>query len=119
MLILVSIVGAAGNIFLKMGTNRLGEINPKRLLDARFLLKYTFSRMIFAAMIAFFSGRLIIGSPISVLGAGQVTISVTVGTQILTIIMERIILGQRYSPRTYIGLVVGIICLVLVLNPQR
>jgi drug/metabolite transporter (DMT)-like permease len=118
-LFLVSLIGAAGNILLKIGTTRFGEIKPTNLLDPKFLLQYTFTPLIIIAMIAFFTGRLLTGSPLSVLGTGQTTIAITVGTQALTLFLEVITLGQRYTSKTCLGFIVGLISLVLVLNPQQ
>ena len=119
MLLLVSLVGATGNILLKIGTSQFGEIHPTRLLNPRFLLQYTFTPLILTAMIAFFTGRIIIGSPLSVLGTAQTTIAIAVGTQSLTLLLESLTLGQRYTSRTYIGFIIGLISLVLVTGSQQ
>ncbi len=118
MLLLVSLIGATGNILLKKGTSRFGEIKPANLMNPSFLLQYTFTPLIIAAMIAFFAGRIIVGSPLSVLGTSQTAIAIAVGTQTLTLLLDTLTLGQRYTQRTYIGVVIGVISLILVSDPQ-
>jgi len=118
MLFLVSLIGATGNILLKKGTSKFGEIKPTHLMRLDFLLQYTFTPLIITAMIAFFAGRILIGSPLSVLGTSQNTVAIAVGTQTLTLLLDTITLGQRYTQRTYLGVLIGIISLILVTDPQ-
>ena len=104
----VALFGAVGNILLKFGTNQLGEISPQRFLDISFALRYLLMPSIFGALILFFLGRFLMGSPISALGVTQAVVIITILGLIFTLVLEALVFHQRYDPWTYVGIVIGI-----------
>ena len=113
-LIAVSLLGAAGNILFKVGTEKLGEIAPHRFLDISFIFKYLFSPVIFTALILLFLGRFLTGTPLSVLGATQAFVIVTVLSLAFTLALETIIFRQLYDLWTYTGVVLGLVSVALI-----
>jgi hypothetical protein len=113
-LIAISLLGAAGNILFKVGTEKLGQITPQRFLDISFLFKYLFSPAIFAALILLFLGRFLTGTPLSVLGATQAFVIVTVLSLAFTLVLETIIFKQMYNLWTYIGVGLGLASVALI-----
>lgn len=113
-LIAISLLGAAGNILFKVGTEKLGQITPQRFLDISFLFKYLFSPAIFAALILLFLGRFLNGTPFSVLGATQAFVIVTVLSLAFTLVLETIIFKQMYNFWTCIGVGLGLASVALI-----
>lgn len=113
-LIAISLLGAAGNILFKVGTEKLGEITPQRFLDISFIFKYLFSPVIFTALILLFLGRFLTGTPLSVLGATQAFVIVTVLSLAFTLVLETIIFKQIYNLWTYIGVGLGLASVALI-----
>ena len=104
----VALFGAVGNILLKFGTNQLGEISPQRFLDISFALRYLLMPSIFGALILFFLGRFLMGSPISALGVTQAVVIITILGLIFTLVLEALVFHQRYDLWTYVGIIIGI-----------
>lgn len=113
-LIAISLLGAAGNILFKVGTEKLGTISPQRFLDVTFIFKYLFSPAIFTALVLLFLGRFLTGTPLSVLGATQAFVIVTVLSLAFTLALETIIFKQIYDLWTYTGVVLGLAAVALI-----
>lgn len=113
-LIAISLLGAAGNILFKVGTEKLGAITPQRFLDISFTFKYLFTPAIFIALILLFLGRFLTGTPLSVLGATQAFVIVTVLSLAFTLALETIIFRQIYDLWTYAGVVLGLASVALI-----
>jgi len=110
----ISLLGAAGNILFKLGTNKLGSIPPQRFLDVSFIFQYLFTPAIFAALVLLFLGRFLTGSPLSVLGVTQVFVLVTVLSLAFTLVLETIVFRQVYDIWTYAGIILGIASVALI-----
>jgi len=113
-LLAISLLGAAGNILFKVGTEKLGVITPQRFLDISFIFKYLFTPAIFIALILLFLGRFLTGTPLSVLGATQAFVIVTVLSLAFTLALETIIFRQIYDLWTYAGVVLGLASVALI-----
>ncbi|MEM2940875.1 MAG: hypothetical protein QW304_04930 [Thermoproteota archaeon] len=114
MIVAVSLLGAIGNILFKIGTKKWGSIPPQRFLDISFSIQYLFTPSIFMALILFFLGRFLMGSPLSALGATQVFVAITVLGLIFTLILEALVFHQKYDAWTYIGIIIGLISVALI-----
>jgi magnesium-transporting ATPase (P-type) len=112
-LVAISLLGAAGNILFKFGTNKLGSIPPQRFLDVSFILQYLFTPSIFAALVLLFLGRFLTGSPLSVLGVTQAFVIVTVLSLAFTLVLETIVFKQVYDVWTYAGIILGLASVAL------
>ena len=110
----ISLLGAAGNILFKLGTNKWGSIPPQRFLDVSFIFQYLFTPAIFAALVLLFLGRFLTGSPLSVLGVTQVFVLVTVLSLVFTLVLETIVFRQVYDVWTYAGILLGIASVALI-----
>jgi magnesium-transporting ATPase (P-type) len=113
-MIAVSLLGAAGNILFKVGTEKLGTITPQRFLDISFVFKYLFTPAIFTALILLFLGRFLTGSPLSVLGATQAFVIVTVLSLAFTLALETVVFKQVYDIWTYAGIGLGLASIALI-----
>jgi magnesium-transporting ATPase (P-type) len=113
-MIAVSLLGAAGNILFKVGTEKLGTITPQRFMDISFILKYLFTPAIFTALILLFLGRFLTGSPLSVLGATQAFVIVTVLSLAFTLALETVVFKQVYDIWTYAGIGLGLASIALI-----
>ena len=114
MIVAISLLGAAGNILFKFGTNKLGLIPPQRFLDVSFIFQYLFTPSIFAALVLLFLGRFLTGSPLSVLGVTQSFVIVTVLSLAFTLVLETIVFKQVYDVWTYAGIVLGLASVALI-----
>jgi hypothetical protein len=114
MMIIASLLGAVGNILFKIGTEKFGVISPQSFLDVSFIFNYLFTPSIFTALVIFFLGRFLMGSPLSVLGVTQTFVAITVLSLIFTLILETLILKMRYDVWTYVGLAIGLISIALI-----
>lgn len=114
MIVAVSLLGAVGNILFKIGTSKWGLIPPQRFLDISFSIQYLFTPSIFIALVILFLGRFLIGSPLSVLGVTQAFVAITVLSLVFTLVLEALILNQRYDLWTYVGIIIGLASIVLI-----
>lgn len=113
-IIAISLLGAAGNILFKVGTEKLGTITPQRFIDISFIFKYLFTPAIFTALILLFLGRFLTGSPLSVLGATQAFVIVTVLSLAFTLALETVVFKQIYDIWTYAGIGLGLASIALI-----
>ncbi len=113
-MVMVSLLGAVGNLLFKIGTNQFGVIPPQRFLDISFSFRYLFTPSIFVALLILFVGRFLTGSPLSVSGATQLFVVITVLSLIFTLILETLVLKQRYDLWTYAGILIGLISIALI-----
>jgi len=113
-ILLISLLGALGNILFKIGTERWGSIPVQRFLDLSFSLRYFFTLEIFVALAILFLGRFLVGSPLSVTGATQLFVAVAVLSLVFTAVLEGIILHRIYDSWTYLGIVIGLISIAMI-----
>jgi drug/metabolite transporter (DMT)-like permease len=113
-IVAAALLGAVGNILFKMGTKKWGLIPPQRFFDISFSIQYLFTPSIFIALVLFFIGRFLMGSPLSTLGATQVFVSVTILGLVFTMALEALVFQQKYDAWTYIGVVLGLVSIVLI-----
>jgi drug/metabolite transporter (DMT)-like permease len=118
-LVVISLLGAAGNILFKFGTEKLGAIPPQRFLDVSFIFQYLFSPAIFTALVLLFLGRFLTGSPLSVLGATQAFVIVTVLSLAFTLVLETIVFKQVYDIWTYAGIILGLAAVALIARGMK
>ena len=113
-IIVASLLGAVGNILLKIGTNELGVIPPQRFLNISFIIQYLLTPSILAALVLFFLGRFLMGSPVSASGVSQVVVVITILNLVFTLILETLVLKQRYDLWTYVGIIIGLTAIGLI-----
>jgi drug/metabolite transporter (DMT)-like permease len=113
-IVAAALLGAVGNILFKMGTKKWGLIPPQRFFDISFSIQYLFTPSIFIALVLFFIGRFLMGSPLSTLGATQVFVSITILGLVFTMALEALVFQQKYDAWTYIGVVLGLVSIVLI-----
>jgi len=113
-ILLISLLGALGNILFKIGTKRWGSIPVERFLDLSFSLRYFFTLEVLVALAILFLGRFLAGSPLSVTGATQLFVVVTVLSLVFTAVLEAIILHRVYDWWTYLGIVIGLISIAMI-----
>jgi drug/metabolite transporter (DMT)-like permease len=113
-IVAAALLGAVGNILFKIGTKKWGLITPQRFFDISFSIQYLFTPSIFIALVLFFIGRFLMGSPLSTLGATQVFVSVTILGLVFTMALEALVFHQKYDAWTYIGVVLGLVSIVLI-----
>ncbi len=113
-IIVSSLLGAFGSILLKLGTNQLGEITPQRFLNVSFIVEYLLTPTVFAALILFFLGRFLMGSPMSTFGVTQTIVVITILGMIFTLFLETLIFHQKYDLWTYIGILIGLVSIGLI-----
>jgi hypothetical protein len=113
-IIVASLFGAFGSILLKLGTNQLGEITPQRFLDISFVIRYLLTPTVFGALVFFFLGRFLMGSPISTFGVTQTVVVITILGMIFTLFLETLIFHQKYDLWTYIGILIGLVSIGLI-----
>jgi drug/metabolite transporter (DMT)-like permease len=142
--ILITVFGTAGGVLFKSGTNVLGTIDFKRLLDIRmstttllfgglvvfsvflfffsgyslrgqvFAAEYLFTPIIFAALVMMALSRFLIGIPMSVTGLGRLTGLLTALSVIATAVASSLIFKETFSTRVLAGIALAAAAVVLI-----
>jgi len=113
-IILISLAGAVGGVFLKHGTAQFGEIQLKQFFDVKWSIKYLFTPAIFFGLFLLFIGRFLMGSPLSKGSLGRVTTIITTMTIFFTVIAGMILFKESYGLKAYIGLALAVVSIILI-----
>jgi len=142
--ILIVALGTIGGVLFKSGTNVLGTIDYRRLLEVKtsmttvvfagllvfsvflfffsgyslsdysFAAKYLFSPIIFLALIMMAFSRFLIGVPLSVTGLGRLTGLLTALGVLTTAIASSLIFKEAFSLRVVAGIALAVVAVVLI-----
>ena len=141
--ILITVTGTLGSVLFKSGTNMLGTIDFKRLLEVRmsattllfgglvvfsvflfffsgyslrsgaFAAEYLFTPIIFAALVLMALSRFLIGIPMSVTGLGRLTGLLTALSVIATALASSLVFKETFSIRVLAGIALAAVAVVL------
>lgn len=142
--ILITALGTIGGVLFKSGTNALGTIDFRRLLEIRmstttllfagllvfsvvlffysgyslrdysFAARYLFSPMIFLALIFMAGGRFMIGVPLSVTGLGRLTGLLLALGVLTTAVASNLIFKEAFSTRVLAGMTLALVAVILI-----
>jgi len=142
--ILIVVLGMIGSVLFKSGTNMLGTIDYRRLLEIRtstgafvlgalvvfsvllffysgyslrdysFAARYLFTPIIFLALIMMAFSRFLIGVPLSVTGLGRLTGLLTALGTIATAAASSLIFKETFSIRVLAGIALAAVAVVLI-----
>jgi len=142
--ILITVIGTVGGVLFKSGTNVLGTIDFKRLLDIRmsnttlvfgglvvfsvflffysgyslrgqvFAAEYLFTPIVFLALVMMALSRFLIGIPMSVTGLGRLTGLLTALAVLTTAVASNLIFKETFSMRVLAGMALAAVAVVLI-----
>lgn len=142
--VLIVALGTVGSVMFKSGTNALGTIDYRRLLEIRmswttvayvglllfsvvlffyggsslgdysFAARYLFTPVIFLALIMLAFSRFLIGVPLSVTGLGRLTGLLTALGVIATALASNLIFKETFSTRVLAGIALAVAAVVLI-----
>lgn len=112
-LVLSSLLGAIGNLCMKSGTSKVGNLTLERILDPSFLSKFVLIPVVILAILLAFLGRTLMFIPISYYKVGLVTAVGIILWAIFTVIGGILIFGERYSLKVWLGLLLAFISIIL------
>jgi multidrug transporter EmrE-like cation transporter len=142
--VLIVVLGTIGSVLFKSGTNMLGTIDFRRLLEMRtsmptmafagllvfsvalffysgyrlgdysFAAKYLFTPIIFLALIMMAFSRFLIGVPLSVTGLGRLTGLLTALGVVTTAAASSLIFKEAFSVRVIAGIALAVIAVILI-----
>lgn len=142
--VLITVLGTVGSVLFKSGTNMLGTIDFKRLLDIKmstttllfgglivfsvflfffsgysmrgqvFAAQYLFTPIIFAALVMMALSRFLIGIPMSVTGLGRLTGLLTALSILVTAVASNLIFKETFSMRVLAGMALAAVAVVLI-----
>ena len=142
--VLIVALGTVGGVLFKSGTNILGTIDYRRLLEVRmssatlvfagllifsvvlffysgyslggysFAARYLFTPIIFLALIMMAFSRFLIGVPLSVTGLGRLTGLLTALGVLTTAMASNLIFREEFSTRVLAGIALAVIAVVLI-----
>ncbi|MBS7650211.1 MAG: hypothetical protein QXN62_02005 [Candidatus Bathyarchaeia archaeon] len=140
----ITLTGVLGYILYKWGTDSLGQITFKRLVEVNFngnsvlyfaifilglgmvaysgymLRKYSFAMQylytpaILAGLVMLFISRFLIGIPLSVTGVGRLTALLTALLVVGTALVSHIIFKESFSIRVGLGIALGVLAVILI-----
>lgn len=102
-----SLFGAAGNLAMKLVTNRVGEITLARFTDLGFLFEFVFLPLVIVSVAAAFVGRFLLFVPMSEMEVGIVTAVALMLWALFTAIGDVVVFDTEYSPILLLGLVLS------------
>jgi len=142
--VLIVALGTIGSVLFKSGTNMLGTIDFRRLLEMRtsmptvafagllvfsvalffysgyrlgdysFAAKYLFTPIIFLALIMMAFSRFLIGVPLSITGLGRLTGLLTALGVVTTAAASSLIFKEAFSVRVIAGIALAVIAVILI-----
>ena len=142
--VLIVALGTIGGVLFKSGTNILGTIDYRRLLEVRmssatlvfagllifsvvlffysgyslggysFAARYLFTPIIFLALIMMAFSRFLIGVPLSVTGLGRLTGLLTALGVLTTAMASNLVFKETFSTRVLAGVALAVIAVVLI-----
>ena len=141
--VLITALGTIGGVLFKSGTNALGTIDFRRLLETRisattlvfgalvvfsvflffysgyslrndvFAARYLFAPIIFLALIMMAFSRFLIGVPLSVTGLGRLTGLLTALSVVDTAAASYLVFKETFSLRVLAGIALAVAAVVL------
>jgi drug/metabolite transporter (DMT)-like permease len=142
--VLITVLGTIGSVLFKFGTNTLGTIDFRRLLEIRmstttvvfagllvfsvvlfffsgyrlgnysFAGRYLFTPIIFLALIMMAFSRFLIGVPLSITGLGRLTGLLTALGVVTTAIASNLIFKETFSTRVLAGIALAVVAVILI-----
>ncbi|MGQ9543320.1 MAG: hypothetical protein ACUVTM_04440 [Candidatus Bathyarchaeia archaeon] len=143
-IVAITVTGILGYILYKSGTDSLGQITFKRLLeididgrsilylaililgvcmvtyggymlrDYTFAMQYLYTPAILAGLIMLFISRFLIGIPLSVTGVGRLTALLTALLVVGTALTSHIVFKEAFSLRVGLGIALGVVAVILI-----
>ncbi len=140
----ITIVGTAGSILFKYGTDAFGTLTFERLLQielskmslaglailsvgilmtllgghilrpASFAIEFLFYPAVFLALVMLFVSRFLIGIPLSVTGLGRLNALLTVLSIVSTAVASAIVFKETFNIRVIAGFLLGAISILLI-----
>jgi drug/metabolite transporter (DMT)-like permease len=142
--VLIVVLGTIGSVLFKFGTNALGTIDFRRLLEIRmsttavllagllifsvmlffysgyslgqhsFAARYLFTPIIFLALIMMAFSRFLIGVPLSMTGLGRLTGLLTALGVLTTAVASNLVFKETFSTRVLAGIALAVVAVILI-----
>ncbi len=113
-IVMVSLVGACGNILWKMASNTMGQISIEKLFDIVWDIKTVFTPIVFTALFLMFVGRFASIVPIGYMGATQLVTFITILTLVFTAVLDVFFLKASYPIEVWIGVAIGLLAVYFI-----
>jgi len=114
LIVMVSLVGACGNILWKLASNNIGQISWDKLFDIVWDVKTILTPLVFTALFLMFLGRFASIVPVGYMGATQLATFVTILTLVFTAVLDALFLKSKYPMEVWGGVVVGLLAIYLI-----
>jgi len=114
LIVIVSLVGACGNILWKVASNDIGQISWEKLFDIVWDIKTLFTPIIFTALFLMFIGRFASIVPIGYMGATELAIFITIVSLVITAILDTLFLKARYPSSVWVGVALGLLAIYFI-----
>ena len=113
-IIVVSLVGACGNILWKMASDKIGQISLAKLFDIMWDIRTLFTPIVFFALFLMFVGRFASIVPVGYMGATQLVTLITILTLGFTAIFDVVFLKVSYPVEVWIGVAIGLLAVYFI-----
>jgi len=114
LIIMVSLVGACGNILWKVASNTVGQISWEKLFDIAWDIKTLFTPLIFTALFLMFVGRFASIVPVGYMGATQLATFIMILSLVFTAVLDVLLLKARYPMEVWIGIAIGLLAVYFI-----
>ena len=114
LIIMVSLVGACGNILWKVASNTVGPISWEKLFDIAWDIKTLFTPLIFTALFLMFVGRFASIVPVGYMGATQLATFIMILSLVFTAVLDVLLLKARYPMEVWIGIAIGLLAVYFI-----
>lgn len=114
LIVMVSLVGACGNILWKVASNDIGQISWEKLFDIVWDIKTLFTPMIFTALFLMFIGRFASIVPVGYMGATELATFITIVSLVITAILDTLLLKARYPSSVWVGIALGLLAIYFI-----
>ena len=114
LIIMVSLVGACGNILWKIASNTIGQISWEKLFDIVWDIETLFTPIVFFALVLMFLGRFASIVPVGYMGVTQFVTLITILTLIFTSVFDVAFLKTNYPMQVWIGVFLGLVAIYFI-----
>lgn len=114
LIVMVSLVGACGNILWKLASNTIGQISWEKLFDIAWDIKTLLTPLVFTALFLMFLGRFASIVPVGYMGATQLATFVTILTLVFTAVLDTLFLKAKYPVEVWVGVAVGLLAIYFI-----
>lgn len=114
LIVMVSLVGACGNILWKLASNNIGQVSWEKLFDIAWDIKIIFTPLVFTALFLMFVGRFASIVPVGYMGATQLATFVTILTLVFTAFLDALFLKARYPVDVWVGVAFGLLAIYFI-----